>query len=127
MPTEALRREHEGLRARISRLREALAAPGERREPLAAAVGGLLPELFQHESAEAARLGPLLEGRPPSLKVRVDGEHLALRSLARDLKLVLENPRLYPYEHLARLSRGLADALAAHIDFEEGAVLPPAP
>ncbi|TBR23511.1 hemerythrin domain-containing protein [bacterium] len=126
VPPIELKRQHQTLRARVSRLREALAAPGDQRAALASAVGELLPELFQHESGEAARLGPLLEGRPASLRVRVEGEHLTLRSLARDLQLVLQNPNLYPYEHLARLSRGLADGLSAHIDFEEGAVLPPA-
>lgn len=123
-----LRREHARLRTGISRVRDALAAPGEAGAALAAAARGLLPELFQHEAAEPPRLDALLAGRAGAarLKFRAEGEHLTLRSLARDLQFVLEHPQLYAFDHRARLTRALADALAAHLDFEEAELLPPA-
>lgn len=126
---EPLRREHARLRAEISRLRDALAAPGEGGEALAAAARRLLPELFQHEAAGPPRLESLLAGRAgaPRLKARAEGEHLSLRSLARDLQFVLERPQVYSLDHRARLSRALADALAEHLAFEEAEILPPSP
>lgn len=131
MPSESaveLRREQMGLRARVVRLREVLAEPGEPLEPLAAAVGRLLPELFQHVSTGTSILADLLTERAgmQALGAKIEDEHLSLRSLARDLQLIVANPELYPFGHLSRLAKALADSLAAHLDFEERALLPPA-
>lgn len=108
---EALRREHAALRARLGRLREALSALGAERGPLAAAVRELLPELFQHVAMGL------------DLPAQLESEHLSLRSLGRDLQVVLENPQLYPDSHLARLAGTLAASLSTHLDREMARLL----
>lgn len=108
MLSTALRQEHDGLRELISRLKSGLAEAPVGREPLAASVRPLLVALFQHEAGEA---GLVTE--------RFAAEHLTLRSLARDLQIVVEDGQLYTVEHLARLASALADALLAHMDGEE--------
>lgn len=102
---EALKARQAGLRTGVSRLRAALSASKESAEELAGAANALLPLLFQHVTA-------------PKVDARCEGDHLSLRSLARDFQFVLENPSLYPYPHRARLAASLADALSAHLDRE---------
>lgn len=102
---EALKARQAGLRSGVSRLRAALRASEEPAAELDAAARALLPPLFQHVTA-------------PKVDARCEGDHLSLRSLARDFQFVLENPALYPYDHRARLASSLADALAGHLDRE---------
>ncbi|TPW17178.1 MAG: hypothetical protein FD126_3710 [Elusimicrobia bacterium] len=111
---EALEGEHERLRAAVSRLREALSGADGRSPEIAEALSRLADELFQHEASEAWRV---LAG------ARFEGEHLSLRSLARDLRTVWDDPQAYPFPHAARLAMTLADGVSAHLDLEAAELL----
>ena len=73
--------------------------------------------LFQHEASEAFRSLAGTKG------VRFESEHLSLRSLARDLRTVWDDPQAYPFPHAARLAMALADAVGTHLDAESDELL----
>lgn len=87
---------------------------------MAEALSGLLAELFQHEASAAWRTLAADAGRSAA---RIEAEHLSLRSLARDLRTVFDDPQAYPFHHAARLALSLADALSAHLDVEAAELL----
>lgn len=102
-----------------------MAGAGARTPALTQALSGLLEELFHHEVSEAWRT--MAAAREPDaarrLATQVEGEHLSLRSLARDLRTVFDNPQSYPFPHAARLALALTEALAAHLDVEAAELL----
>ncbi|MDE2290851.1 MAG: hemerythrin domain-containing protein [Elusimicrobia bacterium] len=109
-----LRSEHKEIRALCARLKEALGASPLSRAALVSALDSLLPRVLQHEAWEREAAG----GRLGAFA----GEHLSLRSLAKDVMLVASHPDLYPNSHLGRLAESLADALSSHLDREEAAL-----
>lgn len=110
MSPEELRAVHAHLKGGVARLRAALSSGGGPEAALDAAAKAVLPGLFQHVTA-------------PDSDIRCETEHLSLRSLARDFQVVVDNPQIYPYSHRARLAAALADAVAAHLDFETAFLL----
>lgn len=118
--------EHDELRRLSARLRAVRTAPGAPREALAQALDLLFAVLFQHETEEAQVLPSRLRkanGGARRLEL-LEGEHLTLQSLVKDVKLVRSHPELYNAEHLGRLSERLETALEAHLAFEEKHVYP---
>lgn len=122
---EALTGEHERLKAAVSRLREALAGSEARTPEVAEALSRLADGLFQHEASDAWRTLAATDGPDAARRLtsRVEGEHLSLRSLARDLRTVFDAPQSYPFPHAARLALALAEALSAHLDVEAAELL----
>lgn len=114
---EALHAEHELLRARASRLKAAFGGASARGPELAEAVTALSDALFQHEASDVFRT---LAGTKSG---RFESEHLSLRSLARDLRTVWDDPQAYPFPHAARLALTLADAVGTHLESESDELL----
>lgn len=114
---EALLAEHELLRARASRLKTAFGGASARGPELAEAIERLTDAMFQHEASDAFRTLAGAKG------VRFEGEHLSLRSLARDLRTVWDDPQAYPFPHAARLAMALAEAVGTHLDAESDGLL----